>query len=677
MVCQRSGKSRRIPKRLVIIALLISIGAVLLQAQEEIPLLIEPEDISEGENFSLTMYLPMGESEDVSISEPDFPDIVYLISGPSIRPAVVTNDDGTRSTKLEVSYRFRARSGGRRPVGSFIIRRDGGITTSYPEVIEIASANTGMVPFDVEWRLSNDEVYVGQVVSLILEIKNISEIIAFPESIELATPSGGVFEEVKGLGVIEKNQYGDTFLYSVPVAAYFFTPGRQGRFTIPGARVSAAGITASSAAVIVEAAELPAEAVSSGAVGDYSYTVALDKSEVLLEEAVVVSMRVEGEGNLHFFQFPDPEFENLSLADEIENSSYKAAGLGYRGYREKLYVLSPKEAGRHRISVPDFVWVDLNSGRIRRGAGRDFSITVKAAAEEAESDLEKPAVSIFSLEQIKKVHPLSAYRKPVFYLLLLPGLLLLLIVFIKYRLTRVSAIAAAVILLLAISIFVEFPEEKIQSGISHFKAGEYENALSDFESADTILPDSPAVVYNMGVCHYMLENRARAVFLMRKAVRLNPMVTEFKTVLLDIERYFSLNDQVSPPLNLAPDMFFFLSLFAFNLLALITALSIKRRKGIFVIFSILSFFFLIASVSGLFWTLGQQDADIGIVAGTPAQLKKIPEMQAEDWISLDEGTAVSVLVDEADFFLIRTSYGIEGWIARDNLLRVADEETEP
>jgi hypothetical protein len=81
-------------------------------------------------------------------------------------------------------------------------------------------------------------------------------------------------------------------------------------------------------------------------------------------------------------------------------------------------------------------------------------------------------------------------------------------------------------------------------------------------------------------------------------------------------------------------------------------------------------------VSGLFWTLGKQDADIGIVSGTEAQLKKIPEYEAEDWIALEEGTAVSVLVDGDTFFLIRTSYGIEGWIAQNNLLRFSDKEAE-
>ena len=53
-------------------------------------------------------------------------------------------------------------------------------------------------------------------------------------------------------------------------------------------------------------------------------------------------------------------------------------------------------------------------------------------------------------------------------------------------------------------------------------------------------------------------------------------------------------------------------------------------------------------------------------------LRKIPGPLATDWIQLPAGSALSVTAVEDNDFLVRTGYGLEGWLPRSSLILVSE-----
>ncbi|MFP4444557.1 MAG: hypothetical protein ACLFST_15665, partial [Spirochaetia bacterium] len=73
----------------------------------------------------------------------------------------------------------------------------------------------------------------------------------------------------------------------------------------------------------------------------------------------------------------------------------------------------------------------------------------------------------------------------------------------------------------------------------------------------------------------------------------------------------------------------------------------------------------------------------GIISGETASWRKIPEMDADKWLVLDEGTAIKVKTRTDGFYLVETRFGIEGWIeagsffwGKKDILPRGDEDNE-
>ena len=64
---------------------------------------------------------------------------------------------------------------------------------------------------------------------------------------------------------------------------------------------------------------------------------------------------------------------------------------------------------------------------------------------------------------------------------------------------------------------------------------------------------------------------------------------------------------------------------------------------------------------------------IAVVRTGAESLRKIPEPLATDWIRLPAGTSLRVLAEEGENRLVRTGYGLEGWLPSSSLLIVEND----
>ncbi|MFP4408819.1 MAG: hypothetical protein ACLFPW_09890, partial [Spirochaetaceae bacterium] len=93
-----------------------------------------------------------------------------------------------------------------------------------------------------------------------------------------------------------------------------------------------------------------------------------------------------------------------------------------------------------------------------------------------------------------------------------------------------------------------------------------------------------------------------------------------------------------------------------------------RAKGQRVIFGTL--FLILTLLGGLlfFQAVRIESQARGVVGAESARMLRIPEPDADTWLTLPQGTAVEVELRHQEFVLVRTGLGVEGWLEAEELL---------
>ncbi|OFZ54212.1 MAG: hypothetical protein A2428_13110 [Bdellovibrionales bacterium RIFOXYC1_FULL_54_43] len=94
----------------------------------------------------------------------------------------------------------------------------------------------------------------------------------------------------------------------------------------------------------------------SGGVGDFNVSSAIDKYEVRANEAVLLTVKVEGRGNLASIEEPKTKWpENIELYDSKGHSKSGRAGIGEKIFE---FLLIPRAEGKLDIPALDFSFFD-------------------------------------------------------------------------------------------------------------------------------------------------------------------------------------------------------------------------------------------------------------------------------------------------------------------------------
>jgi tetratricopeptide (TPR) repeat protein len=655
--------------RLLILAVFLLSAALLSgqaeTAEETLGIQFTPSKIKRGQKFTLTLILDYIDPDTLIIEEPEFPEIVEKLSGPYLRPFVDTDDLGSRRRKIEVSYTFRGIESGRRVMRSFKIHMGDKTVLTEPRIIEIAiKSDITKVPYDVIWRASAVDIYEGQTVSLILELENTKEIV-FPESVKIRTPEGVLMEEAEGLGEIFSESVGDEELYRIPVASYLLTATAPGSLELQSAQVTALDLTAVSNNLMFEVKELPERLKGSGAVGRFSYSFSLSEENIVVGAPVELRIRIEGVGNLNYLEFPEISAEGLIQSGKEQVNEFLPVSEGYKGFRELIYRYAPQDAGTYVIQVPSLNWLDLGTGLVQEERGRQYTLVVRDISQ-VEKEREEELNALFPLLGVEELQSYEAHRyfnEPLHYLWFAPGILFLCVMVFRIKRKKVLAIgAASLIILIAAAVSNPFPIEELKNGHSAFEQGEYQTAADYFETASHKAPNNAGILYNLGIVNYNLEKYGAAISNIRRAIVLKPMKVELRETLYWFESSLNLKRQIADQYRFHPDIAFFTLVGFFNVSAVFLAFYLSKKRGLYIILMILSVVLCIASVGMTLYSIGKLSGNTGVVVQSEARLRKIPDAEAAEWLTLKEGTSVNIIIQSGGYQLVRTGYGVEGWV---------------
>jgi hypothetical protein len=164
------------------------------------------------------------------------------------------------------------------------------------------------------------------------------------------------------------------------VSRHALIPLRAGELVIPAARARVGargrgfldpGQVAETAAAEVRVAVVerpPAPAGYGGAVGELRYSVSVEPGEIVLGESAVVTVQVEGAGNLPLVETPAewPTCEGCELFPPENVDRVVVDEKGIHGSRAWRVTMVPRQAGRLRLGPVEMATFDPVGGRYRR-----------------------------------------------------------------------------------------------------------------------------------------------------------------------------------------------------------------------------------------------------------------------------------------------------------------------
>lgn len=240
------------------------------------------------------------------------------------------------------------------------------------------------------------------------------------------------------------------------------------------------------------------------------------------------------------------------------------------------------------------------------------------------------------------------------------------------------------LLFIAMSLFAFSQNEiKFEQGKEHYNEGNYEAAITSWESILESGEHSAALYFNLGNAYYRIDQIAPSIYFYEKALQLAPGDSEIKNNLT-----FAQNrtvDIVEPlPKNLISDwidnttqLFSFdrwaktaiVFLVGFVLLFLLYYFSITAiKKRLFFLGSFLSLFFSLACLFFAYTNYGQvTHTKTAILFASSSQVRSEPLPRAELSFVIHEGTKVKIIAEEADWARIKLADGKDGWMLKGDL----------
>ena len=212
------------------------------QVSTEVWIEIEPNEPVVAQVFNLKVHIKAMSQDTIRVIEPSLPVGLSFISGPTLESIVTGENRNNASSKQIISYTLKARVAKRYVIDGFLLRIEEEPIYTRETVININEAtNKKTIKPVVFWTVAADKLIVGETTSLDLILFQY-ESLQFPERIDVRPPLNAWFESYQsGKTITEKiNALGEPAGYFFPISSYLITPTKQGRLSIPSARVTVA-----------------------------------------------------------------------------------------------------------------------------------------------------------------------------------------------------------------------------------------------------------------------------------------------------------------------------------------------------------------------------------------------------------------------------------------------------
>jgi tetratricopeptide (TPR) repeat protein len=678
---KRDGPRRQRRRRLVA-ALICTLLLVLpLGAQEQtqeageandlLSIRLDPETLTVGSVAIVEFLVPATGLSTQDLVLPSSTEGFRLLPDLRLRSLRYRDDEGELTLGTEVRLEVEALSPGRWVLEGLRLEGDEVSYRVEPAVLSISGRETpGVVPPRLEWRLSEQRPYVGQTVALVLSAVN-AEAVSIPETVSVSTPVGAVIESVDGIGRVDSRLIGETELFSFPVATYLFTPTETGVLDLPPATARVRSLTLEAEGQSLPVRDLPPGLSSGVPVGSFVRSLELSRDLLEAGEQFSLRQRIRGLGNLSFMTLPDPRSQSILLNRIADVLDAVPTDSGYQGSRTIEYSAVFENEGTFTLELPELRYLDPRSGRIRLLPGERRRVEVRSVGAVDERGRRGDRLSLLSADELVSAAAFDLYRRPAAYALLLPGpaVVVALLLLRRRRLRRSSLVEVV----LAAGLFIAaggapFPVERAQQAALEYQEGDFEAAFSTFEELHREFPENPGVLTNFGIIAFERGEIGESVYLLRKAVHLRPDYRPARDALSEVEDRAGLERQLSLPGPLLPDMLFAPFILLWNVAWILIPLRTDTPAVKVIVVSLL-FGGVIATAGAGVVIDRDRFGDVSVIGQGDAFLRRIPELEAERWISLPEGTAVSIVSRTEELILVRTSSSVEGWIPDEALVQ--------
>lgn len=233
---------------------------------------------------------------------------------------------------------------------------------------------------------------------------------------------------------------------------------------------------------------------------------------------------------------------------------------------------------------------------------------------------------------------------------------------------------------------VFFAQSNFEKGNALYQKGNYEEAITAYESILSGKKESAELYFNLANCYYKLNKVAPAIYNYEKALVLNPNDTEILNNLLFAHKMTIDEIKVVPKVGFAKLLRDFTGIFHYDTWAWITV----SFAGLFLLFFIGYYFsqltlskriffigmfvlvilILMSTLAALFEKSHDTNERPAIVFAEIAQVKSEPKSSSSDVFVLHEGAKVYLHESIENWVKIELTDGSEGWIESNNVKSV-------
>lgn len=235
-----------------------------------------------------------------------------------------------------------------------------------------------------------------------------------------------------------------------------------------------------------------------------------------------------------------------------------------------------------------------------------------------------------------------------------------------------------IFMLFAASLFAQSPEQQMQRGNESYAAGNYEAAISAYESVLKSGHHSADLYYNLGNAYYRQEEIGQAILNYERALRLKP---NFRDARQNLELA---NSKAEDEIAILPELFIarwaralvswfsflgwkivilVLTLLGFASLALVLlSRSYAWRRGGLISAFVIVGLFLISWVCAIAADIQSSRHNTAIVTQPLIVVKSSPENTGTELLVLHEGTKVAIDETLGEWHKIHIADGNSGWV---------------
>ena len=125
-----------------------------------------------------------------------------------------------------------------------------------------------------------------------------------------------------------------------------------------------------------------------GAVGQFTYTSKIDKTEMKSNDAFTVTYTVSGKGNIDLLELPKPNFPpDFEVYDPKITTNAKNNSFGLSGSKKAEYVVIPRVSGDFTLTPTEFSYFDPTKNRYVVLESDKYELKVERSANEGNSGI--------------------------------------------------------------------------------------------------------------------------------------------------------------------------------------------------------------------------------------------------------------------------------------------------